>query len=67
MLGLFGTLNLGARSLQTQQAGVEVAGQNLANANNTAYARQRLVIQTSTPIATSIGMEGTGAQATAIT
>ena len=25
MLGLFGTLNLGARSLQTQQAGIEVA------------------------------------------
>ena len=66
MLGLFGTLNLGARSLQTQQEGVEVAGQNLANANNTAYARQRLVIQTSTPIATGIGLEGTGAQATAI-
>ena len=50
MLGLFATLNLGARSLQVQQQGVEITGQNLANANNPAYARQRLNIQTSTPL-----------------
>ena len=66
MPGLFGTLNLGARSLQTQQEGVEIAGHNLANASNTAYARQRLEIQTSTPLPTSIGAEGTGADAVAI-
>ena len=67
MLGLFGTLNLGARSLQTQQQGVEVAGHNLANASNAAYSRQRLQIQTSTPQPTSIGPQGTGADAVAIT
>ena len=67
MLGLFGALNLGARSLQTQQQGLEVVGQNLANVNNSAYARQRLAIQTSTPLPTSIGPEGTGAEAVAIT
>jgi flagellar hook-associated protein 1 len=66
MLGLFGLLNLGARSLQTQQQGVEVAGHNLANASNPAYTRQRLEIQTSTPLPTSIGPEGTGADAVAI-
>ena len=47
MLGLFGTLNLGARSLSTQQQGTEVAGHNLANVNNPAYSRQRLAIATS--------------------
>jgi len=67
MLGLFGTLNLGARSLQTDQQGVEVAGHNLANVNNSAYARQRLDIQASTPLPTSIGPEGTGADAVGIT
>jgi flagellar hook-associated protein 1 FlgK len=67
MLGLFGTLNLGARSLQTQQQGVEIAGHNLANASNAAYSRQRLEVQTSTPLPTSIGPEGTGADAVAIT
>ena len=66
MLGLFNTLNLGARALTADQVGVEVTGHNLANANNAAYARQRVQIQTSTPTPTSIGMEGTGVQVTAI-
>jgi flagellar hook-associated protein 1 FlgK len=66
MLGLFGALDLGARSLRTQQQGVEVAGHNLANVNNPAYARQRLTISTSTAITSAIGSQGTGADATAI-
>lgn len=66
MLGLFGTLNLGTRSLQTQQAGVEVTGQNLANVNNPAYSRQRLQIQTTDALPSSLGPVGTGAQAVAI-
>ena len=67
MLGLFGALNLGARSLQTQQQGVEIAGQNLANVNNPAYSRQRLTIETSLAIPSSVGPQGTGAEAVAIT
>jgi flagellar hook-associated protein 1 FlgK len=63
MLGLFGTLNLAARSLQTQMTGVEVAGQNLANINTTGYSRQRVQIATSPDTVTSIGPEGTGANA----
>lgn len=45
MLGLFGSLSMGARSLAAQRQGVEVAGHNLANVNNTAYARQRVAIR----------------------
>ena len=66
MLGLFNTLNLGSRSLAAQQLGAEVTGQNLANVDNTAYARQRVVLQTSTPLQTGIGQEGTGVVAVAI-
>lgn len=66
MLGLFGTLNLGTRALQTQQAAVEVTGQNLANVNNPAYARQRVQIQTSITIQSALGPQGTGADAVAI-
>src|SRR5690242_15663916 len=66
MLSLFGMLNVGANSLQAQQQGVAVSGQNLANANNPAYARQRVVLQTSTPLPTSIGPEGTGVQVAGI-
>ena len=66
MLGLFNTLDLGSRSLQAEQVGVEVTGQNLANANNPAYARQTVDLQTSTSTPTSIGMEGTGVEAVSI-
>src|SRR5579871_3144805 len=66
MLGLFGTLDLGAHSLSVQQEGMEVTGQNLANVNNTAYSRQQLVIQAATPLQTMIGQEGTGVEAVSI-
>jgi len=66
MLGLFGTLNLAARSMQTQMTGVEVSGQNLANVNNAGYSRQTVDIQTSPDISSPIGSEGTGAEAVAI-
>lgn len=66
MLGLFGVLNLGTRSLATQRAGVETAGQNLANVNNPAYARQRLAIETSPSLASEFGPQGTGADAVAV-
>ncbi len=66
MLGIFGTLNLGARSLATQQLGTEVAGHNLANVNNTAYARQRLTIQASQPVPSELGPQGSGAEGAAI-
>lgn len=66
MLSFFATLGIGMRSLQAQRQGVEIAGQNLANVNNPAYARQRLLIQTSQALPTEIGPQGTGADATAI-
>ncbi|HAV62996.1 MAG TPA: flagellar hook-associated protein FlgK [Verrucomicrobiales bacterium] len=66
MLGLFGTLNLGARSMQTQQQGVEIAGHNLSNVNNPAYSRQRLRVESSITVPDTIGPQGTGAESTGI-
>jgi flagellar hook-associated protein 1 FlgK len=66
MLGLFNTLNLGTRALQADQMGVEVTGQNLANANNPAYTRQTVVLETSTPTPSDEGMEGTGVEVASI-
>ncbi|MEO8426470.1 MAG: flagellar hook-associated protein FlgK [Verrucomicrobiota bacterium] len=66
MLGLFGTLNLAKRSLQTQQEGIEVTGHNLANVNNPAYSRQRISIQTSSTVPTSVGPQGNGADVVSI-
>ncbi|MFO1497063.1 MAG: flagellar hook-associated protein FlgK [Verrucomicrobiota bacterium] len=66
MPGLFGLLNTGTRALITGRQGVEVAGQNLANINNPAYARQRLSIVTSPTVHGVLGPQGTGAEAVAI-
>ena len=66
MPGLFDTLHLGQQSLQVQRTGIEVAGQNLANVNNPAYARQRVHIQTLPAVPTMNGLLGTGAEVAAI-
>src|ERR1700743_1821479 len=66
MLGLFGTLNLGAHSLSVQQEATAVAGPNPANVNNTHYSRQQLVTQAAITTQTSIGQEGNGIQAMSI-
>jgi flagellar hook-associated protein 1 FlgK len=66
MLGLHGTLNLGVRSLQTQSQGLAVAGQNLANVHNPTYTRQRLLVQTTTPLQGTLGSQGTGVGAQGI-
>jgi flagellar hook-associated protein 1 FlgK len=66
-LGLFGTLNMSARSLQAQQAGIEVAGHNLSNVNNPAYARQRVALATTPAVETGEGfLQGTGVHVVAI-
>jgi flagellar hook-associated protein 1 FlgK len=66
MLGLFNTLNLGARSMIAEELGVEVTGQNLANANNAAYTRQTVQLQTSTPTPSNLGLEDTGVEVASI-
>jgi flagellar hook-associated protein 1 len=67
MLGLFGTLNMASGALSVASEESAVTGQNLANVNNTAYARQQVNLATATPLQTPIGDEGTGVQAVSIT
>lgn len=66
MLGLFGTLNLGQRSLQAHRQGVEVAGHNLANVNQPGYTRQRLALQSTASLHPDLGSQGTGVEGVAI-
>ena len=66
MPGLFDTLSLAARAMQAQQTGVTVSGQNLANANNPAYARQRVNFQTTDAVAAGGVVLGTGVQVAGI-
>jgi flagellar hook-associated protein 1 FlgK len=67
MLSLFGILDMGGQSLSVQQEGTAIAGQNLANVNNPAYADEQLQVQEATPLETSNGEEGTGVDAASIT
>ena len=62
MSGLIGNLLSAAKSLTAQQAGVEVAGRNLANINNPAYARQRVQLGDRIITDTALGPIGSGVE-----
>jgi flagellar hook-associated protein 1 len=52
--------------MQTQMTGLSVSSQNISNVNTTGYSRQRVQISSSPDVATNIGPEGNGADATSI-
>ena len=53
--GLFSQLDLGKRSLMAQQAGINVAGHNIANVNNEGYSRQMAELETQHPVGSQFG------------
>jgi flagellar hook-associated protein 1 FlgK len=65
-MSLFGDLNSAARALDTFGQGVSLAGKNLANATNPAYARQRLALGDLGTVQTEIGPQSMGVQALGI-
>jgi flagellar hook-associated protein 1 FlgK len=66
MPGLTGTINMARNSLLANQRAIELAGHNLANVSNPAYARQRLNLQTAHGIPVEHGMQGAGVEVTGI-
>ena len=52
---LFAQLDLGKRSLMAQQAGIQVAGHNVANVNNENYSRQRVDLDPQHPVKSRFG------------
>ncbi len=65
MAGLFDTLALGSRSLETYRKAIDVTGHNLANVNTPGYTRQRLVLQ-SVAGTSDIGQIGGGVDGTQV-
>lgn len=65
MAGLFDTLALGSRSMQTYRKAIDTSGHNLANVNTPGYTRQRLVVETVTTEG-EMGSTGAGAEGTRI-
>ena len=53
-------------SLQMNQRAIELAGHNLANVSNPAYARQRLTLETATGVPSEQGLQGGGVEITGV-
>ena len=53
-------------SLQINQRAIELAGHNLANVSNPAYARQRLTLETAPGVPTEQGLQGGGVDITGV-
>ncbi|HEX4666442.1 MAG TPA: flagellar hook-associated protein FlgK [Chthoniobacterales bacterium] len=65
-MSLFGDLSSAAQALSTHSQGVALAGKNLANATNPAYARQRLILGDLGTVQTPLGPQSMGVQALGI-
>ena len=63
----FSTLSIGASALTAAQRAVDVAANNVANANNEGYTRQRLTITNSYPTPGTAGLRGDGDRGTGVT
>jgi flagellar hook-associated protein 1 FlgK len=63
MSGLFASLNASVSALNAHSRAVEIAGKNLANVNNTSYARQRVVYGDRGTVITPQGAESLGLEA----
>ena len=61
-LGIMGTMEMARNAMRVARAGAEVSGNNLANASNPAYARQRVKITSAVTIPGENGPQGSGAE-----
>lgn len=66
MSNLIGSLLNETKALSAHQRGLETAGRNIANVNNPAYARQRVVLGDRAVVQTPQGPQGTGVEALAV-
>ncbi|MDX1809887.1 MAG: flagellar hook-associated protein FlgK [Sulfurospirillaceae bacterium] len=65
-MSLFSTLNTGYSGLSAAELATSVTGNNISNANNDYYTRQRVVTSASTPMDFTPGSVGTGVTVTSI-
>jgi flagellar hook-associated protein 1 FlgK len=63
MSGLFASLNTTVKALNAHSRSVDLAGRNLANVNNPAYARQRVILGDRGTVITADGAQSLGIEA----
>lgn len=66
MSGLYATLNTTVKALSAHSRAIEISGKNLANVNNTGYARQRVVYGDRGTVVTPNGAESLGLEALSV-
>lgn len=66
MTHLYGLLSIGAGALLSQQRGVNVTGNNIANVNTPGYSRQRVGMETHVPAPSPVGTIGFGVRTTSV-
>lgn len=66
MSGLYATLNTTVKALSAHSRAIEISGKNLANVNNTGYARQRVVYGDRGTVVTPHGAESLGLEALSV-
>lgn len=66
MSGLFASLNSTVKALNAHSRAIETSGKNLANVNNTAYARQRVVYGDRGTVETPQGAQSLGLEVLAV-
>ncbi|MGD8715929.1 MAG: flagellar hook-associated protein FlgK [Desulfobacterales bacterium] len=66
MTDIYSVMNIAGKALMNQQKAINVTGNNIANVNTPGYSRQKLIVETSTPLQSGIGPMGDGAEAVRI-
>jgi len=66
MSGLYSTLNASVKALNAQSEALDITGKNIANVNNSSYARQRVIFGDRGTIQTPQGAESLGLEAMSV-
>jgi flagellar hook-associated protein 1 len=66
MTAIYSVMSLAGKALLTHQKAINVTANNIANVNTPGYSRQKLILATSTPSLSNIGLMGTGVEAVGI-
>jgi flagellar hook-associated protein 1 FlgK len=67
MSGLFSSLYSTTNALRAQTAALDIVGRNMANVNNSSYARQRVLLGDKGSVNTPLGAQSLGTEAIGIT
>ncbi len=66
MTNIYAVMSIAGNALLTQQRAINVTGNNIANVNTPGYSRQKLLLETNTPVQTAYGLMGYGVEGVSV-